>query len=212
MSRALLVAFAAVLACAGAALAASPTALAGGIYGEVLSPSGSVVTTAHGASFDYPADGSLVHVGQATVSNGDVTLNDVALVGNLVQATQLFVPAAEDQPLQGTIVAGGSVVAATPNTLVQLGSAGYVVVDQRATADGRVGRVGLRVVLTQETLRCSGRDADRLGSLRAVEARSGSERRGGRAGEPARCARVLARRGAADRVRRPAVDDIGVDR
>jgi cell wall-associated NlpC family hydrolase len=133
---------------AAAALVLAPSALGGGVYAEVLSPGGKVLAVADGTSFDYPADGSLVHVGSAEASTSGVTLNDLALVGSIVQATQLYLPAGRG-PVTGAIAAAGAVVDPQPNTLVPLGPFGYVVVDQRARSRGRLGRVGLRLVLAR---------------------------------------------------------------
>src|SRR6266511_1759809 len=131
------------------ALGAARAAFGAGIYAEVLSPAGKVVATADGSSFDYPADGSLVHVGSAEASPAGVMLTDVALFGGIVQATQLYLPARRGDAMAGTIAAAGRLLEPRPNTLVSLGPGGYAVLDQRATSRGRIGRVGLRLVLGQ---------------------------------------------------------------
>jgi cell wall-associated NlpC family hydrolase len=128
------------------ALVLAPPALGGGVYAEVLSPDGQVVAVGQGPSFDYPADGSLVHVGHADVSPDGVTLTDVAATGAILQATQLYLPAGRGAPMSGTLAAAGRVVQPAPNTLVPLGL-GYVIIDQRAKSRGRLGRVGIRIVL-----------------------------------------------------------------
>src|SRR5436190_11459438 len=89
------------------ALVAAPACWGAGIYAEVLSPAGQVVATAEGSSFDYPADGSLVHVGSAQASTTGVTLTDVALLGGVVQATQLYLPSRRGEAIAGTIAAAG---------------------------------------------------------------------------------------------------------
>src|SRR5215217_1006182 len=92
------------------ALAAAQAVSAGGTYAEVLSPAGKVVATASGPSFDYPADGSLLHVGSAEASPTGVLLTDVALFGGVLQATQLYLPARRGEAIAGTIVAAGRLV------------------------------------------------------------------------------------------------------
>jgi len=128
------------------ALALAPTALAGGVYAEVLAPSGKIVASGSGDSFDFPADGSLVHVGHADASPDGVTLRDVAAAGFVLQATELRLPAGRRAPMSGIVAAAGRLVRPRPNTLVPLGT-GYAVIDQRARARGHIGRVGLRIVL-----------------------------------------------------------------
>src|SRR5215218_2568256 len=124
-----------------------PAARGGRVYAEVVSPTGKVLAVADGSSFDFPADGSLVHVGSAEDSSSGVMLADVALFGGVVQATQLYLPSGRREPISGTIAAAGQLFEPAPNLLVPLGAGGYAVVDQRAKAGGRIGRVGLRLVL-----------------------------------------------------------------
>jgi cell wall-associated NlpC family hydrolase len=128
-------------------LAGPSAARASEPYALILSSSGKVLATGTGAGFDYPADGSLVHVGRAEADRSGVTLTDVALYGNLVQATQLSIPRGRSAPLTGTIAAAGRLVPAAPNALVPFGDGSYLVFDQRAVTHGRLGRVGLRLVL-----------------------------------------------------------------
>jgi len=127
--------------------ALAPAALGGGVYGEVVSPTGKVLAVADGPSFDFPADGSLVHIGSAEASPGGVMLADVALFRSVVQATQLYLPSGRREPISGTIAAAGQLFEPAPNLLVPLGAGGYAVVDQRAKSRGRIGRVGLRLVV-----------------------------------------------------------------
>ncbi len=131
------------------AFAVAPTALAGGVYAEVLSPAGNIVATGSGDRFDYPADGSLVHVGRTDSSPAGVTLTDVTAVGSILQTAELFLPSGRSQPLTGTIAAAGRLIRAAPNTIVPLGI-GYAMIDQRATSHGRIGRVAVRIVLERE--------------------------------------------------------------
>jgi cell wall-associated NlpC family hydrolase len=76
-----------------------------------------------------------------------VTLTDVALFASVVQATQLYLPSGHSQTISGTIAAAGQLLEPAPNLLIPLGPGGYAIVDQRAKARGRIGRVGLRLVL-----------------------------------------------------------------
>jgi cell wall-associated NlpC family hydrolase len=133
-------------AAVAAALAVVPSAFANGVYAEVLAPNGKVVASGSGDSFDFPADGSLVHVGHAEASEDGVTLRDVAAAGYVLQATELRLPAGRDTAMTGIVAAAGRLVRPRPNTLVPLGI-GYAVIDQRARARGHIGRVGLRIVL-----------------------------------------------------------------
>lgn len=139
----------AAMAVAAVALFAAlvPAARGGGVYAEVVSPTGKVLAVADGSSFDFPADGSLVHVGSAEDSSSGVMLADVALFGGVVQATQLYLPSGRREPISGTIAAAGQLFEPAPNLLVPLGNGGYAIVDQRAKSRGRIGRIGLRLVV-----------------------------------------------------------------
>jgi cell wall-associated NlpC family hydrolase len=127
--------------------ALAPAAFGGGVYAEVVSPTGKVLAVADGPSFDFPADGSLVHVGSAEGSSTGVMLADVALFGSVVQATQLYLPSGRGDAISGTIAAAGQLFEPAPNLLVPLGGGGYAIVDQRAKSRGRIGRIGLRLVV-----------------------------------------------------------------
>jgi cell wall-associated NlpC family hydrolase len=129
-----------------AALALVPGAAAGG-YAEVVSKDGRVLATADGSSFAYPADGSLVRIGAASVDATGVTLNDVELLSGQVRVDQIDVIGRKVQV--GILAAAGQVVDPRTNTLVALGQLGYLVVDQQAKVRGHVGRVALRLVLQQ---------------------------------------------------------------
>ena len=134
---------------AGVALALAPAAFAGPTYVEVLSPSGDVLAAGGGARFDYPADGALVHIGAATADAGGATLTDVALAGNLVNVSEIDL-LADGRVVLGSTAAAGRLVMPRPNTLVPLGALGYVMLDQRARAKGRVGRVAVRLVVQRD--------------------------------------------------------------
>src|SRR5215213_5104652 len=127
--------------------ALAPAAFGGGVYAQVVSPTGKVLAVADGPSFDFPADGSLVHVGSAEGSSTGVMLADVALFGSVVLATQLYLPSGRGEAISGTIAAAGQLFEPAPNLLVPLGGGGYAIVDQRAKSRGRIGRIGLRLVV-----------------------------------------------------------------
>jgi len=74
-------------------------------------------------------------------------LADVALFGSVVQATQLYLPSGRGDAISGTIAAAGQLFEPAPNLLVPLGNGGYAIVDQRAKSRGRIGRIGLRLVV-----------------------------------------------------------------
>jgi hypothetical protein len=119
---------------------------------EIRGPNGALIAAGTGGPFSYPANGSLVKVGQATVSKGAVVLSDVSLFGGDVHARRIVVPA---RGHAGATVAGleiaGSRYRSTANTAISLGADSYLVALQEAVApglsSGRVGVVGLRVHL-----------------------------------------------------------------
>src|SRR5207253_6315479 len=83
-----------------------------------------------------------------------VSLTGVSLAGGLVYAERVYVPA---HGLRGARVTGltvnGKPVAATPNSLVPLGAASYLVVLQEAVVPGEgSGIVGLRLVSGDSSL------------------------------------------------------------
>jgi cell wall-associated NlpC family hydrolase len=129
-----------------AALLVAPPALAGGSYAKVLSPAGRVLAVGDSAAFDYPSDGSLVHIGSAVSSSGGAALNDIQLLGGMVDVSEVDV-FDNGQVSLGTVAAGGRVVTPAPNTLVSLGSLGYLMIEQTAVSGGSVGRVALRLVV-----------------------------------------------------------------
>jgi NlpC/P60 family protein len=138
------------LAAVGAvvALLASAGDAFGAVYAQVLSPNGRVVAQAEGPTFDYPADGSLVHVGAAQVDPGGATLTDLSLVGGIVHVGELDL-LRDGRAVIDSVAAAGRLVPPRANTLVPLGPLGYVMLDQRARSKGRLGRVALRLVLQQ---------------------------------------------------------------
>lgn len=64
-------------------------AIAAGPSVKVISPSGRVLAEGSDIRFDYPSDSSLVHVGSAISVGGNSTLNEITLLGGLVNVSQL---------------------------------------------------------------------------------------------------------------------------
>jgi hypothetical protein len=129
------------------ALCNSAQALASAGYVRVIDPGGATLAVGSGPTFAYPADGSIVSVSSAAALPGDTLLENVQLLGGQLDLSQidLFGNGAISV---GTLIVGGHTFSASvPNRLVQLGGAGYAVVDQAARLDGHVGRVALRLVV-----------------------------------------------------------------
>src|SRR6266511_3338384 len=82
MLRRLLVAVAVGLVLAPAA---SATPLA-----EILDQNGRVIAAAGTGRFDYPANGSLLHIGAATVTATGVERSDVSLLGGRIQGGRVL--------------------------------------------------------------------------------------------------------------------------
>jgi cell wall-associated NlpC family hydrolase len=137
--------------CLFPALAAPALAAEG--YAEVLSPAGKVVAAWSSTALDYPGDGSLVHVGSAAVGPDAVVLREVTLLGGRIAATELSVPRHGSEIRIAGLVVDGRYASARPNTLVPLGSSGYLVVAQGAvSSSGALGLVGLRLVVQDASL------------------------------------------------------------
>ncbi len=138
MLRRLLVAVAVGLVLAPAA---SATPLA-----EILDQNGRVIAAAGTGRFDYPANGSLLHIGAATVTATGVELSDVSLLGGRIQAVRVLVPRrAKSAKVEGLFV-DGHAVRARVNRLIPLSIADYLITSQAAVGSGRkVGLVGLRL-------------------------------------------------------------------
>ena len=144
MLRRFLGAAAAFLVLAGPAQGASSPLV------EVLDGQGRIAAQGASGRFAYPANGSAVDIGSASVSAAGTELANVSLLGSRVQATRVVVPR---HGLRGAAVEGlvvdGRLVPARPNTLVPLGGSSYLVVLQTAVVPSsktrRVGLVGIRV-------------------------------------------------------------------
>jgi cell wall-associated NlpC family hydrolase len=140
------------LAAAGS-LVLSPPALGG--IAEIRDAQGHLVASAGQGSYASMQDGGwTLRYDSASRSSGGVSLTGVSLAGGAVYASRVYVPA---HGLRGARVQGltvkGKRVTATPNTLVPLGPASYLVVLQEAVVPGEgSGIVGLRLVAGDSSL------------------------------------------------------------
>ena len=136
-----------------ASLALAPAALGG--IAEIRDGQGHLVAAAGQGAYASNNDGGwAIRFDSATRSARGVSLSGVSLAGGLVYAERIVVPA---HGLRGARVQGltvdGRAVAATPNTLVPLGPASYLVVLQEAVVPGEgSGVVGLRLVAGDSSL------------------------------------------------------------
>ena len=149
MNRRLLLAAAGALA----ALVVAPAALGG--IAEVRDGQGALVSQGGTGFYASASDGgwALRYDSAARTTRG-VSLTGVSLAGGAVYAEEVYVPA---HGLHGARVVGltvnGKPVAATPNSLVPLGPASYLVVLQEAVVPGEgSGVVGLRLVAGDSSL------------------------------------------------------------
>lgn len=124
--------------------------LAHGAVVEVRSPSGEPIFAARGGGAIRLPDGrgALLRVASSHTEGDRVELVGVEALGGRVLARRVVVDG-DDPAATGVegLAVDGHGVAARPNTLVPLGPAGYVVVIQQATLEGKVGTVGLRIRL-----------------------------------------------------------------
>jgi cell wall-associated NlpC family hydrolase len=139
----------AVAAVSAAVFLAASDALAAAPMAEVRDAAGSLIAAARTAPFAYPADGSVLRIGGASVTARGLELRDVSLLDGRVRANRLRVPAhgLAGSALEGLSVAGRT-EAGTANALLSLGGSSYVVVLQQAVVPGSgQGMVGLRIYL-----------------------------------------------------------------
>src|SRR5918911_2178312 len=135
------------------ALAVVPSALGG--IAEVRDAHGHLVANGGQGAFGSLNDaGWTLRYDYASSTTRGVLLRGVSLVGGLIYVDRIFVPA---HGLRGARVTGldvnGHAVRATPNTLVPLGPASYLVVLQEAVVPGEgSGVVGLRLVAGDTSL------------------------------------------------------------
>jgi cell wall-associated NlpC family hydrolase len=113
---------------------------------EIIDQKGRVIAAAGTGKFDYPANGSLLHIGSATVTATGVELGDVSLLGGRIQAVKILVPRrAKSAQVQGLFV-DGHALRARVNRLIPLSATDYLITSQAAVGSGRrVGLVGLRL-------------------------------------------------------------------
>jgi len=138
---------------AACALTLCPSALGG--IAEIRDARGHLVAAAGRGSFASMQDGGwTLRFDSASRTSRGVSLTGVSLAGGAVYAERVYVPA---HGLRGARVVGltvnGKAVTATPNTLVPLGPASYLVVLQEAVVPGEgSGIVGLRLVAGDSSL------------------------------------------------------------
>jgi cell wall-associated NlpC family hydrolase len=132
---------------AAIALTTSGQALASAGYVRVIDPAGATLAVGSGPRFAYPADGSIISVSSAAALPGDTLLENVQLLGGELDLSQIDLFGGGATSVGTVIVGGHTFAASVPNMLVQLGGAGYAVVNQAARLDGHVGRVALRLVV-----------------------------------------------------------------
>ncbi len=113
---------------------------------EIIDQNGRVIAAAGTGRFDYPANGSLLHIGSASVTATGVELSDVSLLGGRIQAVRVVVPRrAKSAQVEGLFV-DGHALRARVNRLIPLSAADYLITSQAAVGSGRrVGLVGLRL-------------------------------------------------------------------
>ncbi len=115
---------------------------------EVHDPGGVVVASASTGRFAYPGSGSLVRVQSVSATRRETVLRGVSLLGGQVRAATIVVPR---HGFYGARVTGltvdGQARTVGANTLVTLGTRGYLVGLQEAVAPGSAGLVGLRLHL-----------------------------------------------------------------
>ena len=158
-----------------------PSMAVGGSYAKVVGPDGHILAEGSGPRFDYPSDGSVVKIGIASSVGRNSTLNDVSLLGGLVNISEIDV-FENGQVALGSVAAAGRVIAPATNTLVPLGNSGYLVLNQTAVAGNGTGHVALRLVLQQPTdglpqgteILIGTPDPPRLPSTSAVTKRDGT--------------------------------------
>jgi len=155
-------------------LAVVPQALGG--IAEVRDAHGHLIANGGQGAFGSLNDaGWTLRYDFASSSTRGVLLRGVSLVGGLVYVDRIFVPA---HGLRGARVSGlvvnGHAVRATPNTLVPLGPASYLVVLQEAVVPREgSGVVGLRLVAGDASLGLDPGTQLLVGLARAAQATTG---------------------------------------
>lgn len=112
---------------------------------ELLGANGNVVAAASSGSFAYPADGSALTIGAASVTRTEVELENVSMLGGRIRASSVTVSIRNRVALvQGLVVAGQSVSSGV-NGIVPVGPSTYLITSQVAVTGGAVGVVGIRL-------------------------------------------------------------------
>jgi cell wall-associated NlpC family hydrolase len=149
---------------------------ASGGIAEVRDAHGRLIANGGEGAFGSLSDaGWTLRYDSASSSPRGVLLRGVSLVGGLVYADRIFVPA---HGLRGARVSGlmvnGHSVRATPNALVPLGPGSYLVVLQEAVVPGEgSGVVGLRIVAGDSSLGLDPGTQLLVGLARAAQATAG---------------------------------------
>jgi cell wall-associated NlpC family hydrolase len=117
---------------------------------EIVDQNGRVIAAAGTGRFDYPANGSLLHIGSSSVTATGVELDDVSLLGGRIQALRVVVPRrAKSAQVEGLFV-DGRALRSRVNRLIPLSAADYLISAQAAVGSGRkIGLVGLRLSIGQ---------------------------------------------------------------
>jgi cell wall-associated NlpC family hydrolase len=126
------------------AFCAVPAALASPVA-ELLGPTGNVVASAGAGSFAYPADGSALKIGSATITSTSVELKNVSMLAGHVHAATVIVSRGTRTALVQGLVVFGRPVQTGVNEIVPVGSATYLITSQIAVTGGAVGVVGIRL-------------------------------------------------------------------
>jgi hypothetical protein len=118
---------------------------------ELRLPGGRLLASLDTQSARYPENGAVLRIGSSTDKHHRIVIRDVSLLAGRIRASSVVVPA---KGLKGARVTGltidGVPYAGTPNTLVPLSGAGYLVVLQAAVVPGSpVGVTGLRLHLAK---------------------------------------------------------------
>jgi NlpC/P60 family protein len=128
------------------ALLAAPSARAD-IFGAVQlrAGPGALLAEAHGASFAYPADGSLIAVGSIESTPTRVELRKISMLGGSVEADRLLLT--KRQTLVEDLRVDGVLRDADVNSIFPLYGSNYLVARQTASIGTSTGFVGLRLVV-----------------------------------------------------------------
>jgi hypothetical protein len=115
---------------------------------EVHDPGGIVVASSSAGRFAYPGSGALVRVHSVDATRNDTILRGISLLGGEVRAASIVIPRHGFYGARVTdLTVSGRQTTVRANTLVTLGTRGYLVALQEAVAPGSAGLVGLRLHL-----------------------------------------------------------------